>query len=395
MALPPDAPSPPHAPIGLALAGLGGFAASISDRILSAAEQCEFPPFRIVGVGDPAARDPAHADRRALLESGGTRVAEDFLETLAMPGVEAVWLPVPIPLHRGFVEASFAAGKDVICEKPLAGSVADVDAMIRARDAAGRRGLVGFHDLYHPQTLAIKARILAGDLGELTEVAVVGSWPRDSKYFGRAGWAGRQTVDGVAVYDSPANNAMAHYLMLSLFFLGREPLVAATPESAEARTWRAAPIENFDTVDARFAFGDGRSLRLLLTHADRQMYSPQIILRGTRGVWVWCHQPDAPLLVEADESFVCPPDTGRHLIGALADVLSGRADDYQPYATFEAGRAHAVAVEMIQRAGETRVLEPPRVEAEPSQNEGAVIHHVAGLLEAMLDAAKTGRPLEF
>lgn len=379
--------------IGLAIAGLGGFAASITDRIRCAAERSDTPPFRIVGVGDPAASIPAQAERRALLEGGGTKIFDDFLETLTLPGVDAVWLPLPIPLHRRFVEASFAAGKHVICEKPLAGCVEDVDAMIRCRDAAGLTGLVGFHDLYHPDTMAIKRRLLSGEIGELTDVTVIGSWPRDTAYFNRAGWAGRQTQGGVAVYDSPANNAMAHYLMLALFFMGTTPLDAATPESAEVQTWRAAPIENYDTVDARFGFDGGRSLRLLMTHADQQMFQPQIILRGTRGTWAWTYKPESSPLMPAAEHFSCPADTSQQLIDAVARVLTGAAGEGQPYATFETARAHAVAIEMIQQASEIRTLAAPRVEPVPSGNEGAVIHHVPGLLEAMIEAAKTDKPL--
>ncbi|MEL7086970.1 MAG: Gfo/Idh/MocA family oxidoreductase [Planctomycetota bacterium] len=386
-----DLPTPRT--IGLAIAGLGGFAAEITDRVRPAAALSETPPFRIVAVGDPAASIPAFAARRALLESEGVRVFDDFLEALAQPGVDAVWLPVPIPLHRRLVEASFAAGKQVVCEKPLAGCVADVDAMIRGRDAAGLIGLVGFHDLYHPQTMAVKRRLLAGEIGELTGVTVIGSWPRDTAYFNRAGWAGRQTHDGVAVYDSPANNAMAHYLMLGLFFLGDTPSEAATPGSADARTWRAAPIESYDTVDARFGFAGGRSLRLLLTHADRQTFQPQIILHGRQGRWGWTYESGSPPLVPVEQRFCCPPDTGQRMIAAAGRVLTGAADEDQPRATFETARAHAVAVEMIRAAGETRTFDGSRVEAVPSGHGGAVIHHVPGLLEAMVAAARTGEPL--
>lgn len=393
MTLPPSSGIDPQQPIGLAIAGLGGFAANITNRIILAAQEFDTPPFRIVAVGDPAAAIPAMAERRAELEALGTVVVEDFYETLAMPEVQVVWLPVPIQLHRRFVEASYAAGKHVICEKPLAGCVEDVDAMIASRDAAGLTGLVGFHDLFHANTMAIKRRLLAGEIGEVNEVTVFGSWPRDTGYFSRANWAGRKSLGGIAVNDSPANNAMAHYLMLSLFFMGDKPWDAATPASAEAQTWRTRPIENFDTVDARFAFADGRTLRLLLTHSSQEQHQPQIILKGTKGTWVWTNRPEVTPLVPVQEHFFCPADTEQQLIGAVAKVLTGEAGDDQPYATFEAARAHATAIEMIQSAGETMTLESPKVEQVKSTNEGALIHHVPGLVEAMREAAMTGGPL--
>ena len=207
-------------PVGLAIAGLGGFAESIADLVLDAQASAVGPSLRLIAVGDPAARLPAFASRRKALEQMGIRVFDTFEEACGVSGVEAAWLPVPIHQHRRLTEMALGAGRHVMCEKPLAGSLADAQAMLAVQRSSGLGGVIGFHSLFHPQTLDIKRRLLDGEIGAIRGATVIAAWPRGSVYFGRNGWAGRRFVDGTPVMDSPANNAMAHFLMLAMFFLG-------------------------------------------------------------------------------------------------------------------------------------------------------------------------------
>src|SRR5205823_2302430 len=109
--------------------------------------------------------------------------------------------PVPIHLHRRFTELALAAGKVVLCEKPAAGTVQDVDAMIAARDRSGLPVAIAYQHMYDPGILELKRRLLASDLGKIRSATVMGCWPRDSVYFSRNGWAGRLQFEGEWVLD--------------------------------------------------------------------------------------------------------------------------------------------------------------------------------------------------
>jgi len=64
-------------------------------------------------------------------------------------------------------------------------------------------------------------------------------------YFRRNDWVGRIRTDaGHCVFDSPANNAAAHYLHIMLYLLGATREGAAMPASVQAETYRANAIEN-------------------------------------------------------------------------------------------------------------------------------------------------------
>ena len=293
-------------PLGFAVAGLHGFARTVTDLALTESG-C-----RVVSVGDPAAADPASTDRVAELRAAGVAVHDGYEEALAEPGVEAVWLPVPIGLHRPFAEAAFAAGKAVLCEKPLAGCLEDAEALVSAARNSGLAAAVGFHDLFDPAILAFKREMHGGrGIGELESVTVLASWPRDDAYFGRNAWAGRLRHGGVWVRDSPANNALAHYLMLGLFLAGDDDLAAASPEAAEAVTLRAADIENYDTVSALLSLGagcvrPGARLGAHLSHAADEEFQPQVLVRGSRGSRLWKLRAADPDLAPADRVLASP-----------------------------------------------------------------------------------------
>src|SRR5688500_14823920 len=250
-------------PIRFGLAGLGGYAGYVCDRILADA-RAERPAATLVAVAEPA---PERFHTRVEeLRASGVTVLRHFHDLLAQP-IDAVWLPLPIDLHLPFTEQALAAGKAVMCEKPAAGSVDDVDRMIAARDRSGLPVAIGFQDLYQPSVTVLKQRLLAGEFGRPLSARVIGSWPRSERYFTRNDWAGRLQRNGRWVLDSPANNALAHFLHLALFLLGDRPAASAKTSSVSAELYRANRIENYDTCSMRFTLASsGTPLLIAFTH---------------------------------------------------------------------------------------------------------------------------------
>ena len=121
--------------VKIAVAGLGGYAKTIAKLILEHGAECELP------AKFEAACDPdlaGHAEQAELLRARGVTLYDSYEDMLKHPGLEAVWLPVPIDLHVPFAEQALAAGLAVMLEKPVAGTVDEIDHLIAARAAAGR-----------------------------------------------------------------------------------------------------------------------------------------------------------------------------------------------------------------------------------------------------------------
>ena len=149
----------PGAGVGWGIAGCGWVARDHALPGLLAA-----PGARLVALHD---RDPA-AMARMPVEAHRTT---DLAAFLATPGLDAVYVASPNHAHRPLVEAAAAAGKAVLCEKPLAADLADAEAMVDACARAGVLLATAYDQRFHPAH--VRLRELVGELGTVTAVRVV------------------------------------------------------------------------------------------------------------------------------------------------------------------------------------------------------------------------------
>ena len=99
--------------------------------------------------------------------SAPARTYQSYASLVEDPEVEAVYVPLPNSLHREWVERAAAAGKHVLCEKPLAPTAADARAMADACAAAGVALLEAYMTPFHPRARAVEALVASGRLGAL------------------------------------------------------------------------------------------------------------------------------------------------------------------------------------------------------------------------------------
>jgi D-xylose 1-dehydrogenase (NADP+, D-xylono-1,5-lactone-forming) len=96
---------------------------------------------------------------------------------LASPDVDVVYISLPNSLHAEWAIKALNAGKHVLCEKPLANTVEDVDAMFAAAKANHKVLAEAFMYRHHPQTLAVKDLIASGAIGEIKLIRGAFSFP--------------------------------------------------------------------------------------------------------------------------------------------------------------------------------------------------------------------------
>jgi predicted dehydrogenase len=280
-------------PLRFGLTGLGGYAGYACDRLLAESQPGQrgsdgsaagstAGAAKLVAVCEPELeRFPRRVEE---LRGKGVAVVRDYADLLDHP-IDAVWLPLPIDLHLSYTQTALKSGKAVLCEKPAAGCVDDVDRMIAARDAAHLPVAIGFQDVYQPAVAVLKDRLLKGEFGKPLRARVIGCWPRSERYFNRNAWAGkfRRGADGCWIMDSPASNALAHFLHLALFLLGPTRDRSANVTEVAAELYRANRIENYDTCSMRFVVGAGVPLLVAYTHACAQPHEPVVSIETERG----------------------------------------------------------------------------------------------------------------
>ena len=95
------------------------------------------------------------------------RAHRSYEALLADPEIDVIYNPLPNHLHAEWTIRAVEAGKHVLCEKPLALRVADVDAIQEAARKHGRIVMEGFMYRHHPQTLQVQELMKSGALGSL------------------------------------------------------------------------------------------------------------------------------------------------------------------------------------------------------------------------------------
>jgi len=121
-----------------------------------------------------ADRARAFADRH-----GAATVHASYDALLTDPAVDVVYIALPNGLHAEWTIRALEAGKHVLCEKPLALSAADVDAIATASKRSGRIAVEAAMALHHPQTLRALEIARSGELGDVQLVSAAFSFLLD------------------------------------------------------------------------------------------------------------------------------------------------------------------------------------------------------------------------
>jgi predicted dehydrogenase len=141
-------------------------------------------------AGHPGAEAVAAANWREpslakLAERYGIpRTTTDWRTLAADPEVDAAVVGTPNALHAEQAVAFLEAGKHVLVEKPMARTLAEADTMIAAARASGAWLMVAHCWRFHPDVRALRARVAAGELGEIVKTRSYGAHAR----WGPSGW---------------------------------------------------------------------------------------------------------------------------------------------------------------------------------------------------------------
>ncbi len=95
------------------------------------------------------------------------RAYGSYEELIADPEIDAVYNPLPNELHRPWTDAAVAAGKHVLCEKPLALDAPEAEAMAATAASHGRVLMEAFMWRHQPRTLAVQQLVADGAIGAL------------------------------------------------------------------------------------------------------------------------------------------------------------------------------------------------------------------------------------
>ena len=256
--------------VNVVLVGVGGFGMI---HLTEALEGRTKELIDIVGVVEPY---PQFCPKIDAIKERNIPIYSNLEDFYKEHSADLAVLSTPIQFHADQTVYCLEHGSNVLCEKPLCGSKEDAERMLAAEKATGKFVLIGYQWSTSETILNMKRDIISGVYGKLKSMKTLVLWPRGAKYFNRStGWAGKKyTSDGVAVFDSIANNACAHYLHNMFFVLGEEMGTSKMPVAIHAELARANNIENFDTSVINFTFDDGGEGYFIASHATEKNVDP-------------------------------------------------------------------------------------------------------------------------
>jgi len=228
-------------PLGVALVGLGYYASELLAPALEVTERC-----RLVGV---VTGSPAKAERwrrRWRLAESCLYNYETMHRLADNPDIDVVYIVTPPGLHAEHAVRAAEAGKHVICEKPMARTVAECDAILAACQRAGVGLQVGYRLHYHAAMQ---------ELGRMAREQVLGAPLSMSGGFGYpAGektWRMTQTLGG----GGPLMDVGIYVIQAACQMAGCAPVAVTAREEPKTRPDIFDEVE--ETLHFTLEFPDG------------------------------------------------------------------------------------------------------------------------------------------
>lgn len=239
--------------LNIALIG-SGFMGRAHALAFAAAERTFDLPRRpeIVLLAD---RDPETA-AAAATSLGIDRATDDWRDAISDPAIDMVAIAAPNSLHAPIAIAALEAGKAVYCEKPLATSIAESEAMVAIAGRTGRPTAVGFTYLHNPMIGLARELVAAGEIGDVTGFRGVHAEDFMAAPDAPFSWRCEAGQAGGALADIGSHIiAMARYLVGDIAAVsGRLHTTHPMRRDAQGRD-RVVVID--DQMDAVVAFANG------------------------------------------------------------------------------------------------------------------------------------------
>ena len=173
---------------------------------------------------------------RAAGQFGISHVYTDFRQLLARDDIDAVDVCLHNNYHMPVTVTALEAGKDVYCEKPMAGAYRDAQRMLEVAKETGQKLSIQLNSLFSTETKAARAIIEAGKLGHIYHARSSGYRRRGRPYvdgYGSPTFVQKEHSAGGALYD------MGVYHIAQILFLTGNPAV----ERISGKTYQETAVD--------------------------------------------------------------------------------------------------------------------------------------------------------
>ena len=239
-------------PLGVALLGLGNYATNQLAPALAETKLC-----RLAGVVSGHPEKIAKWREKFSLLAKNCYSYENFDRIADNPDIDVVYVVTPNTLHRDFVARAAKAGKHVICEKPMGGSVAECDAMIAACKEAKVKLSVGYRMHFDPYVQEMLRLQRTQEFGAFTKLT--GNF---SFVFGQRAWRVEKKLSG----GGPLMDIGIYVIQAACMAAGAAPIAATAHEEPKERPEFFRDVE--EAISFKLEFPNGTVLDAKTSYND-------------------------------------------------------------------------------------------------------------------------------
>lgn len=235
--------------------------------VMHAANIAAHPRARLAGVFDihrPAAQ--------AVSEKTGARVFPSAEAVFASDEVDAVLIATATDTHADLLEAAVAAGKPVLCEKPIDLSLQRVNRCAAVIAGTTLPIQLGFVRRFDPGHAAVRRAVAAGDIGDLHQVIITSRDP------GLAPEAYLKVSGGIL------RDMTIHDLDMARFILGEEVTQVFATASRLVDPALMARLSDHDTLTVVLTTASGRQAIITNSRQAAYGYDQRVEAHGTLGM---------------------------------------------------------------------------------------------------------------
>ncbi len=232
----------PDRKLGYAIVGLGSYGL---DVIIPQFANCTHSRLAAVVSGDPVKAKRVAAEHSLPASAIYSYASFDSIRN--NPDVDIVYVCLPNALHAEYTIRAAKAGKHVMCEKPMAVSVAECEAMIAACKTANRKLMIGYRCHFEAYNLEAMRLAHTGAAGKIRYVrSEHGFVQRDpAKWRLKRALSGGGSLMDMGIYS----------LQAARYMTGEEPIAVTARESTDRRDPRFTEVE--DMIDWTLEFPSG------------------------------------------------------------------------------------------------------------------------------------------
>ncbi len=257
-------------PVSVLIVGIGGYGYYYLKTLLEGIPETKA---KLCGVVDPFAEKSGLFPEVKKRDVPIYAEIEDYYR--AGHTADLVVISSPIQFHVPQSCVALKNGSNVLCDKPLSATVEEADELIRVRDESGKWVMIGYQWSYSTAIQNLKRDILRGLFGKPEKFKALCLWPRDDTYYNRNNWAGKiKDSEGRWILDSPANNAMAHFIHNLFYMSGDDQYSSSGPKEVSAELYRVNPIETYDTAICRVITHNDVELLFYGSHTTQKNVNP-------------------------------------------------------------------------------------------------------------------------